>query len=185
MEGYSPDEDSFKESQGQEWSQNSQWMQEIAAPIFRTNPTLLSQILHPQLQHGPNLFSSSSSAFRPPSLVPPSTVGAEILQVKEEVATAAKGVGKKRGRPLKEKATPRGKAKKTPTKTDVIELGESDEEGVASVKWRDFEVHHLIAIRGEMDDEFARTANKQGIFSQIFFRRFKRMRANVGRMMRP
>jgi hypothetical protein len=43
-------------------------------------------------------------------------VGAKILQVKEEGATVAKGVGKRRGCPLKEKATPRGKAKKTFTK---------------------------------------------------------------------
>ena len=50
-------------------------------------------------------------------------------------------------------------------KNDVIEVGESDddeEEETARTKWKDFEVHTLIAIRGEMDEEFAKTANKQG-----------------------
>ena len=48
----------------------------------------------------------------------------------------------------------------------MIELGELDEEDMASIKWRNFEVYHLIAIWGEMDEEFAKTANKQG---EIFF----------------
>jgi hypothetical protein len=40
------------------------------------------------------------------------------------------------------------------TKTNVIEVGESEEEETARIKWRDLEVHHLIAIQGEMDKEF-------------------------------
>jgi len=32
------------------------------------------------------------------------------------------------------------------------------------VKWKDFEVYQLIAIRGEMEEEFAKSTNKQGIF---------------------
>ncbi len=51
-------------------------------------------------------------------------------------------------------------------KTDVIEVGESDEEENGRVKWKDFEVHQLIAIRGEMDENFARASNKQGKFKK-------------------
>lgn len=43
---------------------------------------------------------------------------------------------------------------------DVIELGELDED-LAPIKWRNYEVHHLIAIRGKMNNEFAKTTNKQ------------------------
>jgi len=49
-------------------------------------------------------------------------------------------------------------------KTDVIEVGESDEDETGRVKWKDFEVHQLIAIRGEMEEEFTKSANKQDIF---------------------
>lgn len=38
---------------------------------------------------------------------------------------------------------------------------------MTTIKWRDFEVHHLIAIRGEMDEEFAKTPNKQGDFLKL------------------
>ena len=51
---------------------------------------------------------------------------------------------------------------------DVIEVGESDEEKMKRVKWKDFEVHHLIAIRGEMEEEFAKSANKQGKFLEKY-----------------
>jgi hypothetical protein len=66
-------------------------------------------------------------------------------------------VGKKRGRTTKEGA-------KKVKKTDVIEIGESDKDGTGRVKWKDFEVHQLIVIRGEMEEEFTKLANKQGIF---------------------
>ena len=33
-------------------------------------------------------------------------------------------------------------------------------------KWRDFEVETLIALRGELDEEFVRATNKQG---RVFF----------------
>ena len=50
------------------------------------------------------------------------------------------------------------------TKNDIlIEVGEfeeEEEEETARIKWRDFEVHYLIAIRAEMDEEFAKNANK-------------------------
>lgn len=59
------------------------------------------------------------------------------------------------------------------TKNDIIKVGEAEddeEEETARIKWRDLEVYHLIAIRGEMDEEFAKIANKQGrIFTIIFF----------------
>ena len=36
------------------------------------------------------------------------------------------------------------------------------------VKWKDFEVHQLIAIRGEIEEEFVKSANKQGKFSEKY-----------------
>ena len=97
MEGYTVDEESHRESQG-EWSQNSQWMQEMAAPIFRSNQTMISQMLH-----GLNLLPSPSGAFRHPLITPrfnysqggqlespTSTVGAGIWQKMEEVAPTTK-----------------------------------------------------------------------------------------------
>ena len=62
-------------------------------------------------------------------------------------------------------------------KRNIIEIGESEgeEEEMTRIKWKDFEVHHLIAIRGEMDEEFKKTTNKQGnvfwIFLEFFCRR--------------
>lgn len=56
------------------------------------------------------------------------------------------------------------------TKNDIIEVGESgedDEEESARFKWRNFDLHHLIAIWGEMDKFFAKIANKQGKFIYI------------------
>ena len=47
---------------------------------------------------------------------------------------------------------------------DVIEVGKSNEEKMERVKWKDFEVHQLIAIRGEIEEEFAQSSNKQGKF---------------------
>ena len=51
---------------------------------------------------------------------------------------------------------------------DIIEVGESDEEEMGTMKWKDFEVHQLIAIRGKMEKEFARSSNKQGKFSKKY-----------------
>ena len=36
------------------------------------------------------------------------------------------------------------------------------------MKWKDFEVHQLIAIRGEIEEEFAKLSNKQGKFSKNY-----------------
>ena len=47
-------------------------------------------------------------------------------------------------------------------KIDVIEVEESDEKEMRRVKWKDFEVHQLIATREEMEEEFAKASNKQG-----------------------
>jgi hypothetical protein len=52
-------------------------------------------------------------------------------------------VGKKRGRIKKKKS-------KKVRKTNVIKFGKSDEKETGRVKWKDFEVHQLIGIRGEM-----------------------------------
>ena len=80
MEGYSGDGGSQRESQG-EWSQNSVWMQEMAAPIFRPH-YLISEMLQ-----RPSLLPSSCSAFPPPPpLLPPlSTIEVGIFKGKEEV----------------------------------------------------------------------------------------------------
>lgn len=53
------------------------------------------------------------------------------------------------------------------TNNDIIEVGESEEgeeEEMARIKRRDFQMHHLITIRGEMNEEFTKTTNKQGKF---------------------
>ena len=47
-------------------------------------------------------------------------------------------------------------------KKSTIEIGKSEEEEMTIIKWKDFEVYHLIAIRREMDEDFTKTANKQG-----------------------
>ena len=47
-------------------------------------------------------------------------------------------------------------------KNDIIEIGDFEEEEnkeTARIKWRDFEVYYLIAIQGEMNKKFAKTAN--------------------------
>lgn len=68
-------------------------MQEMVAPILKSNHTFFYQILHPQFLHGPNLLTFSSSAFRPPHLIPMQriqledmnyTLGARILEEKEK-----------------------------------------------------------------------------------------------------
>ena len=49
---------------------------------------------------------------------------------------------------------------------DVIEVGESDEEeeeDMARIKWKYFEVHHMITIRDKMDKECVKTTITQGI----------------------
>jgi hypothetical protein len=43
-------------------------------------------------------------------------------------------------------------------------LGDSEGEEEALIKWRDYEIETLIAIRGEMEEEFAKSARKQGFF---------------------
>ena len=41
-------------------------------------------------------------------------------------------------------------------KKNTIEIDESkeDEEEMTIIKWKNFKMHHLIAIRREMDEEF-------------------------------
>jgi hypothetical protein len=121
-------------------------MQEMAAPIFRPHYSIS------KLLQRPSLLPSSFSGIPPP---PPPLFPTGIFESKEEVM-----VGKKRGRTTKEGA-------KKVKKADVIEVGESDEDEAGRVKWKDFEVHQLIAIRGEMKEEFAKSANKQ---KDIFFK---------------
>ncbi len=85
MEGYGGDGGSQRESQG-EWSQNSEWMQEMAAPIFRPHYSISEMLQRP------SLLPSSFSAFPPPPLLPPpplihpplSTIEIGILDGKEK-----------------------------------------------------------------------------------------------------
>jgi hypothetical protein len=43
-----------------------------------------------------------------------------------------------------------------------IFFSKSNEEKNNGVKWKDLEVHTLIAIQGEMDAKFSNSAKKQG-----------------------
>ena len=64
---------------------------------------------------------------------------------------------RKRGRVTKEIT----KKMKKGDKKNTIEIGKpEEEEEMTRIKWKDFEVHHLIAIQGEMDEEFTKIANK-------------------------
>ena len=84
-----------------------------------------------------------------------------MFEKKEKTEGVAKSqvAGRKRGRVTKETT----KKMKKGDKKNMIEIGESEEEEeeMTRIKWKDFEVHHLIAIRGEMDEEFTKTVNKQ------------------------
>jgi hypothetical protein len=71
--------------------------------------------------------------------------GPQLVARKRARATLAKEKAKKKGKMIK------------------IELRSDEEEEVIVVKWKDIEVETLIAIRGEMEEEFSKTANKQGM----------------------
>ena len=138
----------------------------------------------PQLrfQHAQNLFSSHSSRYLSLSLhllskdflivresyrrlepkyrVVNSQEQKEILEVKKEERKVPKICSKKRGCPSKEKTI----TKKA--KTNIIDLEDMEDVEDTKTKWRDFEVETLIALREEMDEEFARAANKQ---DKVFF----------------
>ena len=48
-------------------------------------------------------------------------------------------------------------------KKHTIEIGEEEEEEeeeMTKIKWKDFEVHQLIAINGKIDEEFTKITNK-------------------------
>ncbi len=78
--------------------------------------------------------------------------------MKKEEGKAPKSAPKRKGRP------PKGKTLTKKAKTSIIDLEGMEDEEDTKIKWRDFEVETLIALRGEMDEEFARAANKQGKF---------------------
>jgi hypothetical protein len=109
MEGYGGDGGLQRESQG-EWSQNSEWMQEMAAPIFRPHYSIS------EMPQRPSLFPSSFSGILPP---PPPLLLAGIFENKEEV-------GKKMVEKKKRRITKDGSKKVR--KLDLIEVGESDED---------------------------------------------------------
>jgi hypothetical protein len=177
MEGYSADGE-IRDSQGQMWSQNSEWMR-FSNPISLPPNHVPAEIPQLRFQHAPNLFSSHSSRYlslsSPPfqrlphsereleeigTQIPCSEFsrGKEILEVKKEEGKVPKSAPKKRGRPSKEKTV----TKKA--KTSIIDLEDMEDVEDKKTKWKDFEVETLIALRGEMDEEFARAANKQGKF---------------------
>ena len=175
MKGYFVNEEPCRELQG-EWSQNLEWMQRVSNANLRENQNSIWQMLQ-----GPNLLPSTFSAFHPPPLLPMtnysqggqldshhSYVRAEMFEEKKEPEGATKSqlAGRKKGRVTKKTMM---KMKKS-DKKNTIEIGESkeEEEEMTRIKWKDFEVHHLIAIRGEMDEEFTKTVNKQGSFFGIF-----------------
>ena len=72
---------------------------------------------------------------------------------------------KKRGRAV---ATKSKGAPKQKIKVDEVELGDSEGEEEAPINWRDYEIETLIAIRGEMVEEFTKSARKQGIYLCIY-----------------
>ena len=55
------------------------------------------------------------------------------------------------------------KEHKKKAKVDEIDLGDSEGEEEAPIKWRDYEIETLIAIRGEMEEEFTKSTRKQGM----------------------
>ena len=61
---------------------------------------------------------------------------------------------KKRGRTV---AT---KSKGAQKKVDKMNLGDLEAEEDAPIKWRDYEIETPIAIRGEMEEEFAKSTRK-------------------------
>ena len=67
---------------------------------------------------------------------------------------------KKRGRAV----TTKLKVAQKKTRVDKIELGDSEGEEEAPIKWQNYEIETFIAIRGKMEEEFAKSARKQGIF---------------------
>ena len=80
----------------------------------------------------------------------------------EDVSRIEDDIGKKkRGRAMatKSKGAPQKKAR-----VDEVELGDLEGEEDVPIKWRDYEIETLIAIRGEMEEEFAKSARKQGIY---------------------
>ncbi len=188
MEGYNADGE-IRDSEGQIWSQNSEWMR-FSNPISLPPNHVPTEIPQSRFQHAHNLFPSHSSRYlslsSPPfqrlphsereleeigTQIPCSEIsrGKEILEVNKEEGKVPKSAPKKRGRPPKEKTI----VKKA--KTSIIDLEDIDDVEDSKTKWRDFEVETLIALRGEMDDEFARAANKQGFFSPIKLKNYAKM----------
>ena len=78
----------------------------------------------------------------------------------EDVTRKKYDIGKKkRGRAM---ATNQKEHKKK-ARVDEVELGDSEAEEETHIKWRDYEIETLIVIRGEIEEEFAKSARKQGI----------------------
>ena len=54
---------------------------------------------------------------------------------------------------------------------EVDEFEKKEEEKTARIKWRDFEVHHFIVIRGEMNEEFIKLQTNNA--SYVSVKKFK------------
>ena len=93
-----------------------------------------------------------------------------MFEGKEETegATNNQLAGRKRRRVTKEATKKMKKGNKKIT-IEIDESEEEEEEEMTKIKWKDFEMHHLLAICGEMDKESKKTANKQGILFLDFF----------------
>jgi hypothetical protein len=160
MAGFSQDASG---SETQQWSQNSPWMS-WNQPQFGV--------------HGPSLGSRNFNNFQLYNDEDVEVIGTQMQQYVEDsremsmreeaenVSRKEADIGKKkRGRPVgaKSKAAPKKKAKVV-----EVDLGDSEGEEEAPIKWRDYEIETLIAIRGEMEEEFAKSARKQGMYLCIY-----------------
>jgi hypothetical protein len=82
----------------------------------------------------------------------------------EDVPIPPSKGGKASAPPKKKKCSTKKTTKKATKEVVDLDGGSSSEgEGFAPIKWRDYEVETLIAIRREMEEEFSRCAKKQGL----------------------
>jgi hypothetical protein len=58
----------------------------------------------------------------------------------------------------------KGVIKNKKTKTKIVDLEvDSNFEGGSPIKWQDHEIETLIAIQGELEEEFTKSTKKQGM----------------------
>ena len=170
MAGFSQD---VSGSETQQWSQNSPWMS-WSQPQFGL--------------HGPSLGSRNFNNFQLFADEDVELIGTQMPQtiessrdvsIRGEAEDSSKkddDIGKKkRGRAVATKS--KGTQKKT--KVDEMNLGDSEGEEDAPIKWRDYEIETLIAIRGEMEEEFAKSTRKQGMYTRLIVVNFKNLNYKI------